>query len=88
MPLPTEGEVQEYAVYLGLHEVDDTALFYLASWALTARLPLGWSSHFTADGAEYFHCSAAGVSTFEHPCDEMFRIYAQALKDGTARGPL
>jgi len=78
-----QAEVLEYAAWLGMDPVADAAWHYVAGWALTAtaRLPAGWSVHLDAEGSEYFHCAARGVSTYEHPLDEMHRVYWRWLKE-------
>ena len=83
-PAPTAAEVDEYAAYLGMDPGRHAHLRFVAEWALTAPLPEGWSGgHFDAAGAEFFYCARTGVSTFEHPLDELYRQYWRSL---AARG--
>jgi hypothetical protein len=42
---PTQEEIVEYAVYLGMDPAADVDLLYIAEWALTAPLPDGWTEH-------------------------------------------
>jgi hypothetical protein len=80
---PTEEEIAEYAVFLGMDPDADQSLFYIAAWALTAPLPDGWSEHVDADGNEYFFHERTGVSTYAHPLDELYRSYWRGIKGGT-----
>lgn len=77
---PTQEEIVEYAVYLGMDPVADKDLLYIAEWALTAPLPEGWTEHLDQEGNEFYYNSVTGVSTYEHPLDEQYRAYYRNLK--------
>lgn len=77
---PTEEEIREYAVYLGMDPDDDRDLLYIAEWAIMAPVPDGWTEHLDNDGNEYYHNPATGVSKYEHPLDEQFRSYYRQMK--------
>ena len=77
---PTQEEIVEYAVYLGMDPQADADLLYIAEWALTAPLPEGWTEHLDHDGNEFYYNSVTGVSTYEHPLDEQYRAYYRNLK--------
>ena len=80
--MPTEEEIVEYAVYLGMDPVEDKDLLYIAQWALTAPLPEGWSEHVDQEGNEFYFNQMTNVSTYEHPLDEQYRTYYRKLKAG------
>ena len=80
--MPTEEEIVEYAVYLGMDPVEDKDLLYIAQWALTAPLPEGWSKHVDQEGNEFYFNQMTNVSTYEHPLDEQYRTYYRKLKAG------
>ena len=77
---PTEEEVVDYAVYLGMNPTEDRDLLYIAEWALTAPLPDGWTEHNDASGNEFYYNGMTGVSTYEHPLDEQYRSYYRQIK--------
>lgn len=77
---PTQEEILEYAVYLGIDPVEDADLVYIAEWALTAPLTEGWTGHLDQEGNEFFYNSATGVSTYQHPLDEQYRAYYRSCK--------
>lgn len=59
---------------------EDADLFYIAEWAIMAPVPDGWTEHMDNEGNEYYHNSATGVSTYEHPMDDQFRSYYRQVK--------
>ena len=77
---PTQEEINEYAVYLGMDPVADKDLLYIAEWALSAPLPEGWTEHVDTSGNEFYFNSMTGVSTYEHPLDGQFREYYRQMK--------
>ena len=77
---PTQEEINEYAVYLGMDPVSDKELLYIAEWALSAPLPEGWTEHVDTSGNEFYFNSMTGVSTYEHPLDGQFREYYRQMK--------
>ena len=77
---PTQEEINEYAVYLGMDPVQDKDLLYIAEWALSAPLPEGWTEHVDTSGNEFYFNSMTGVSTYEHPLDGQFREYYRQQK--------
>jgi hypothetical protein len=81
---PTQEEIVEYAVYLGMDPTADAELLYIAEWALTAPLPDGWTEHSDASGNEFYYNAMTGVSTYEHPLDEHYRAYYRRIKEQRA----
>ena len=77
---PTQEEINEYAVYLGMDPAADKDLLYIAEWALSAPLPEGWTEHVDTSGNEFYFNSMTGVSTYEHPLDGQFREYYRQMK--------
>ena len=77
---PTDEEIADYAIYLGMDPVADRELLYIAEWALTAPLPDGWTEHNDASGNEFYYNQMTGVSTYEHPLDEHYRSYYRQIK--------
>ena len=78
---PTPEEVREYAAWLGMDPITDSDLFYIAEWALTAPLPIGWSAHQDDDGNEYYFNDKLGESTYEHPLDGQYRKYWRTVRE-------
>jgi hypothetical protein len=72
---PTDEEIADYAIYLGMDPVVDRELLYIAEWALTAPLPDGWTEHNDASGNEFYYNQMTGVSTYEH-----YRSYYRQIK--------
>jgi len=81
---PTQEEIVDYAVYLGMDPEADKELLYIAEWALTAPLPDGWTEHSDASGNEFYYNAMTGVSTYEHPLDEQYRSYYRQIKEQQA----
>ena len=79
---PTEEEVREYAIYLGMDpdSEQDKELLYIAKWAIMAPVPEGWMEYTDGDGNEYYYNQQTGVSTYEHPMDDQYRSYYRQLK--------
>jgi hypothetical protein len=77
---PTDEEIADYAIYLGMDPVVDRELLYIAEWALTAPLPDGWTEHNDASANEFYYNAMTGVSTYEHPLDEHYRAYYRQIK--------
>ena len=77
---PSQEEINEYAVYLGMDPAADKDLLYIAEWALSAPLPEGWTEHVDTSGNEFYFNSMTGVSTYEHPLDGQFREYYRQEK--------
>jgi len=82
---PSEEEIRDYAVYLGMNPAEDAHLFYIAEWALTVPLPDGWTEHNDNQGNEFYFNAMTGVSTYEHPLDEHYRSYYRQIKKEQSR---
>ncbi|GIL93550.1 hypothetical protein Vretimale_11701 [Volvox reticuliferus] len=78
---PTQDEIVAYGKYLGMDVVEDADLLYIAEWALTAPLPVGWTAHLDGEGNEFFYNAATNASTYEHPMDEHYRAYYRKMKE-------
>jgi hypothetical protein len=79
---PTEKEIEEYAEWLGMDAEKDSDLLYIAEAGLKAALPANWRACQTdADGEIFYFNFETGVSTWDHPLDEVYRKkYHRALK--------
>ena len=78
---PTQGEVVEYAKWLGMDIVEDEYLMWIAREGLKAPLPENWKPCKTTDTDEiYYFNFSTGDSTWDHPCDEKYRFMYEEEK--------
>ncbi|TMW59296.1 hypothetical protein Poli38472_004365 [Pythium oligandrum] len=78
---PSDDEVLEYALWLGLDVNVDRDLFWIAREGLKAPLPANWKPCRTLDSNEiYYFNFATGKSTWDHPCDEHYKKLYQDHK--------
>ncbi|KAF0685272.1 Aste57867_22801 [Aphanomyces stellatus] len=97
---PTEAELREYAIFLGIDMNTETDLLWIARDGLKVPLPADWKPCKTSDTHEiYYFNFVTGESTWDHPCDQHFRQLvtdargmdspstAAATDETTARSP-
>jgi len=78
---PTEDEILEYAKWLGMCEVEDKHLFWIAREALKAPLPENWKPCKAPDGEIYFFNFKTEESMWDHPNDERYqKLYEKEKK--------
>jgi len=70
---PSEDEVREYALWLGMDEEEDRELFWIAREGLIHPLPENWQPCRTAEDEIFYFNLVTGESVWDHPCDELFR---------------
>lgn len=80
--VPTEGEIIEYAKWLGMDLEKDKDLFWVAKEGLMAPLPKNWKPCKTKQTEDiYYFNFATGESTWDHPCDGYYkRLFEEAKK--------
>eukprot|EP00873_Tetraselmis_striata_P037202 jgi/Tetstr1/457466/TSEL_044049.t1 len=81
---PTDEEIDEYAVYLGIDPCAEQDLLWIARQAITAPVPEGWERYLDAEGNEFYYDRAKHFSTYEHPLDERFRGMVTMAKSQSA----
>lgn len=70
---PTEGEVREYAEWLGMDMERDEDLLWIAREGLKMPLPAAWRPCESSNGKIFYFNSESGESRWEHPNDEALR---------------
>ncbi len=66
---------------------EDEHLLYIAEWALLAPVPNKWTVHLDDDGVEFFRDVDRGISQYEHPSDELYRLLYQEKKQKQQDAP-
>lgn len=87
---PTEEEVMEYAVWLGMNLEDDKDLIWIAWAGLKEACPAPWKPCQTEAGDIFFFNFTTGESIWDHPRDQHFRDLLtehKAKKYGEASQP-
>lgn len=83
---PTDAEVREYAVWLGMSLPADDVFLYIAREGLKAPLPPPWKPCKTGEGEIFYFNFSTGESVWDHPCDEFYRNqYATAKSHAQAQ---
>ena len=70
---PSDKEIREYAVWLGMDANDDKDLFWIAREGLKAPLPDHWKACKTGGGELYYFNFKTGESIWDHPMDEHYK---------------
>ncbi len=71
---PTNKEVEEYAMWLGMDLIEDKDLLWIVREGLKSPLPDNWKPCKTVDTEEiYYFNFQTGESTWDHPCDAYYR---------------
>ncbi|KAG5481571.1 hypothetical protein LSCM1_05595 [Leishmania martiniquensis] len=80
----SEGELEEYAEYIGIDSAKEPELMWIAKEGLRAALPDGWRACQTEDNEVYYFNFRTGESLWDHPMDEHYKrqvINARAKRD-------
>lgn len=79
--VPTEEELLEYAVWLGMDVEADEDLLWIAHQGLTAPLPTPWRACQSPEHNDVFYFNnQTGESSWDHPVDERHRELYQLEK--------
>eukprot|EP00775_Hariotina_reticulata_P011023 gene11023-11177_t len=70
---PTEAEIVEYAIWLGMDLENEKELLWIAREGLKAPLPADWKPCQAPSQQIYYFNFATGESIWDHPCDDHFR---------------
>ena len=87
--VPSEEEVVDYAVQLGMELPDDADLLYVALEGLQAELPVQWKPCASPEGEVYYFNFETGESLWDRPDMEVHRkqfMLAKAKARGGASG--
>ncbi|KAF4676826.1 hypothetical protein FOL47_004760 [Perkinsus chesapeaki] len=79
---PTEQEIEDYALWLGLDKVKDRDLFWIAKQALRTPIPQPWVQCQTASGDVFFHNTKTKESVWDHPYDQYYQQAVEQYKNG------
>ncbi|XP_059403562.1 centrosomal protein of 164 kDa-like isoform X2 [Carassius carassius] len=71
--IPSEQEIHEYAVEIGIDPEREPELLWLAREGMVAPLPTEWKPCQDVSGEVYYFNFSTGQSTWDHPCDEHYR---------------
>lgn len=72
--VPSEDEVSEAADWLGIDVEEDADLLWIARDFLKAPMPAPWVPYEAEGPGEVFYFNPqTGESTWDHPCDAVFR---------------
>ncbi|CAG9320180.1 unnamed protein product [Blepharisma stoltei] len=82
---PTEEEIIEYGIWLGLTLPDDEDLLYIAREGLKAPLPQQWKPCKTREGDIYYFNFETGQSEWEHPCDGHYKQLVREAKQAKTK---
>ncbi|GET87673.1 hypothetical protein, conserved [Leishmania tarentolae] len=80
----SEGELEEYAEYIGIDPAKEPELMWIAKEGLRAPLPEDWRACQTDDNEVYYFNFQTGESLWDHPMDEHFK--AQVINERAKRG--
>ncbi|CAG9572347.1 conserved hypothetical protein [Leishmania major strain Friedlin] len=80
----SEGELEEYAEYIGIDSAKEPELMWIAKEGLRAALPDGWRACQTDENEVYYFNFQTGESLWDHPMDEHFK--AQVVSERAKRG--
>jgi WW domain len=70
---PTQSEIVEYAVFLGIDLEKEKDLLWIAREGLKAPLPEAWRPCKADDGSIYYFNFSTGESVWDHPCDRYYK---------------
>ncbi|KPI89061.1 hypothetical protein ABL78_1797 [Leptomonas seymouri] len=69
----SEGELEEYAEFIGIDVAKEPELMWIAKEGLRAPLPDGWRACQTDDSEVYYFNFQTGDSLWDHPMDEHYK---------------
>jgi centrosomal protein CEP164 len=82
--VPTQDEVEQYALWIGMDPEKDKKLLWIAQEGIKAPLPTGWKEIRTKDTDEvYYYNFDDGTSSWDHPCDDQYRSLYNKHKSGS-----
>jgi len=81
---PSALEIVQFARYLGMDPIDDSAFLWIAEQALVAPLPDDWSEHMDAEDNVFYYNVVTDASSWEHPMDQYYRTLFGKLKSEAA----
>ncbi|CAF2331498.1 unnamed protein product [Rotaria sp. Silwood2] len=70
---PTQEEIREYAIYIGIDPDKEPHLLWLAKEGIMKPLPPGWKPCQEENGELYYFNFDTGKSSWDHPCDEIYK---------------
>ncbi|CAF3361148.1 unnamed protein product, partial [Rotaria sp. Silwood2] len=70
---PTQEEIHEYAIYIGIDPEKEKDLLWLAKEGLMKPLPSGWKACQEENGELYYFNFNTGKSSWDHPYDEIYK---------------
>ncbi|CAF1547081.1 unnamed protein product, partial [Rotaria sordida] len=70
---PTQEEIREYAIYIGIDPRKELHLLWLAREGIMKPLPPGWKPCREENGELYYFNFDTGKSSWDHPCDEIYK---------------
>ncbi|XP_034459717.1 centrosomal protein of 164 kDa-like isoform X2 [Hippoglossus hippoglossus] len=80
---PSEQEIQEYAREIGIDPGSEPDLLWLAREGVVAPLPPEWKPCQDVTGEIYYFNFSTGQSTWDHPCDEHYRLLVAQERERT-----
>ncbi|XP_039987698.1 centrosomal protein of 164 kDa-like [Xiphias gladius] len=81
--IPSEQEIQEYAREIGIDPSSEPELLWLAREGIVAPLPPEWKPCQDVTGDIYYFNFSSGQSTWDHPCDEHYRLLVAQERERT-----
>lgn len=75
-----DKDLQEYALSLGVRDVQDVDLAWVVREAFEAPLPTDWTEHVDAEGRVYFFNQISEESTWSHPMDSVYRELIELIQ--------
>ncbi|XP_060799359.1 centrosomal protein of 164 kDa-like isoform X2 [Neoarius graeffei] len=84
--IPSEQEIHEYAREIGIDPEREPALLWLAREGIVAPLPAEWKPCQDVTGDVYYFNFSTGQSTWDHPCDELYRHRVAQERERGASG--
>lgn len=70
---PTQDEIRDYAIYIGIDPDKEPQLLWLAREGFIKPLPPGWKPCQEENGELYYFNFDTGKSSWDHPCDEIYK---------------
>uniref|UniRef100_A0A9J8AVY6 Centrosomal protein of 164 kDa n=1 Tax=Cyprinus carpio carpio TaxID=630221 RepID=A0A9J8AVY6_CYPCA len=85
--IPSEQEIHEYAVEIGIDPEREPELLWLAIEGMVAPLPAEWKPCQDVTGEVYYFNFSTGQSTWDHPCDEHYRQLVEQERQRSQHTP-
>ena len=79
--VPTEVDIRDYAVYLGINLDTEQDMMWLAVEGVSARLPTGWVPCCTKRGQVYYFDTRTGASSWTHPKDVEYKQRVREVRE-------